>query len=121
MKSAIISASILLVIMILLAINSVILDKCTDSLLEMVQEMSDDPLKETEAASRLESKWENIEPYVSISVVHLETEAITSAVSLIRVYAETGNSSEFVAAKALFEHAVEHISFSGKLTFEAII
>ncbi|MBQ7822536.1 MAG: DUF4363 family protein [Clostridia bacterium] len=121
MKSAIISASILLTIIILLVINAVILDKCADSLLETVHLMSDDPLMEYDNASKLVEQWNKIEPFVSISVVHAETEAVTNAASLIRVYAKTNNASEFMAAKKIFEHAVMHISFSGKLSHETIL
>ncbi len=121
MKSAIISTTILLVIIVLLVINSIILDKCTDSLLSTVNSMSDDPVTEQRNAIDLVERWEKIEPYVSISVVHLETEAVTNAASLIRVYAETGNASEFIAAKKLFSLAVKHISFSGKLSLETIL
>lgn len=121
MKSAIISASILLVIIILLCINSIALQKCTSTLLDAVNKMSDNPLSEQKSAAELVERWEKLEPFVSISVVHLETEAVTNAVSLIQVYSQTNNQSEFIAAKRLFLLAVDHISFSGRLSLETIL
>ncbi|MBQ4137234.1 MAG: DUF4363 family protein [Clostridia bacterium] len=121
MKNMIISSAILLTIVILLCINSVVLDRCADSLLQKADAMSDDPLLEIENARSLEKEWEAIEPFVSITVVHLETEAVTNSVSLISVYASTNNQSEFIAAKNIFKHAVSHISFSGKLSHETIL
>ena len=121
MKNMIISSAILLTIIVLLIINSVILDRCADSLLQKVDAMSDDPLREIETAKSLEKEWEAIEPFVSITVVHAETEAVINSVSLISVYARTNNQSEFIAAKDIFRHAVSHISFSGKLSHETIL
>lgn len=120
MKSATVSASILLIIIILLCINSIALEKCTSMLLEAVNEMSDDPIYEQKNATELVERWEKLEPFVSISVVHLETEAVTNAASLIQIYSQTNNQSEFIAAKRLFSIAVDHISFSGRLSFETI-
>ena len=82
--------------------------------------MSDDPIAEQQNALKLTEKWEKLEPFVSISVVHLETEAVTTASSLIQVYSQTNDQSEFIAAKKMFLLAVEHISFSGRLSLETI-
>ncbi len=120
MKSTILSVSILLTIIILLCINSIALEKCTKSLLEALSEMSDDPILEQDNAKDLAERWEKLEPFVSISVVHLETEAVTNAASLIQVYSQTNNQSEFIAAKRMFLLAVDHISFSGRLSLKTI-
>lgn len=121
MKSAVISSIILITIIVLLVINAVILGKCTDSLLDIVNSMSDDPQSERESAAKLVEMWDKMESYVSISVVHAETEAVTNAAALIRVYAEANSADEFAAAKKTFEQAVMHISFSGKLSLETIL
>lgn len=121
MKNAVICLIILLIITALLVANAVILNKCSDKLLKSVEIMTDVPVENIRAAKSLLDYWQKIEPFVSISVVHSETEAVSRAAIQIYEYARVGNYSEFTAAKALFREAVEHIKFSGKLSLETIL
>lgn len=121
MKNAVISSAILLTIIISLIVNSIILNKCADSLLERVEKLSDIPAHEIENANEILEYWHSIEPFVSISVVHSETEAVSRAAIQICEYAKSGNISEFVCAKAVFKEAVEHIKFSGQFSLETVL
>lgn len=121
MKNAVICLIILLIITTLLVANAIILSKCSDKLLKSVEAMTDTPGENIRAAKSLLDYWQRLEPYVSISVVHSETESVSRAAIQIYEYARSGNHSEFVTAKSLFREAVEHIKFSGKLSLETIL
>ncbi len=112
MKNVIISALILTLIIILLTLNAFALSKASKQLTT---------LAENDDIDALSDYWERLEPYVSICVAHLETESVTKALSQMRSYAQSNNLTEYEAAKQIFKEAVEHIKFSGILSFETIL
>ena len=121
MKATVISFILLGVIIAFLIINGILLVNFAKSLVSLVDDMSDEPSEAINDVKVLCRRWEKWEPFVSVSVVHLESEAVTDAVTLMLEYAEAGDKTEFNAAKARFKNAVEHIRFSGAVSFETIL
>ncbi len=121
MRATIISFIILAVIIAFLIINGVLLVNFAKNLETLAYEMSNDPSEALDDARALNKLWETWEPFVSMSVVHLESEAVTDAVTLMLEYAEADDKTEFNAAKAKFINAVEHIRFSGAVSFDTIL
>ena len=121
MRATVISFIILAVIVAFLTVNGVLLVDFAEKLVESIDSMSDEPSEAVADATALCELWDKWEPFVSVSVVHLESEAVTDAVTAMLKYAEAGDRSEFNAAKAKFRNAVEHIRFSGAVSFETIL
>ena len=121
MKATIISFIILAMIIVFLAVNGILLVNFAKDLVGCIDKISDDPSEALADVKALCERWKKWEPFVSVSVVHLESEAVTDAVTLMLEYARAGDKTEFNAAKAKLKNAVEHIRFSGAVSLETIL
>ncbi len=121
MKTTVISFILLAVIVAFLTVNGVLLVNFAERLEASIDRMSDEPSEAVADARALCELWNKWEPFVSVSVVHLESEAVTEAVTAMLKYAEAGDKTEFNAAKAKFRNAVEHVRFSGAVSFKTIL
>lgn len=121
MKSTIISFILLGIIIAFLTVNGILLVNFAKSLEDFVEQMSDEPSEALNDAIALCDRWHKWEPFISISVVHLESEAVTDAVTLMLEYAKAGDKSEFNASKVKLKNAVRHILFSGIVSLETIL
>ena len=121
MKGTVISTIILSIIIVLLVINSIVLNGFSKHLLETVDKISDEPSEAIAETKKLYQHWEKWEPYISITVIHPEVETVRTAVTQMLKYAETDEKSEFILSKALFKNAITHIRFSGEVSLETIL
>ena len=120
MKDAVISLIILIIIISFLIVSSLMIDKYTSELMLFVSNMSDNASFETENADKLIELWNKSRPFISLSVTHSELENVTRCANQILSYCESNNQSEFIASKRALRQALEHISFSGSLSFDTI-
>ena len=121
MKATIISFILLAVIIVFLIINGILLVNFSKSLEEQISKLSDEPSEALEDVRVLYERWNKWEPFVSVSVVHLESETVTDAATLMLEYAEAGDKTEYNAAKAKFKNAIKHIGFSGTVSLKTIL
>ncbi len=121
MKATIISFILLAVIIVFLIINGILLVNFAESLETSIDGLSDEPSEAVADVEALYARWKKWEPFVSVSVVHLESEAVADAVTLMLKYAEAGDKTEYNAAKARFRNAVKHVRFSGAVSLETIL
>ena len=115
------SLIILIVIILFLIVNSILLNRASDMLLDKLDKLSDNPCEAAESAEKLEALWKKFEPFISICVTHTKVENVTDAVSKIKIYAEFGEIQDFLIAKEAFKNSVEHIRFSSELSLETIL
>ena len=86
-----------------------------------IDNLSDDPSEALPDVIDLCRLWEKWEPFISVSVVHLESEAVTDGVTILVAYAKANDKTEFNASKVKLKNAVRHIRFSGILSLETIL
>ena len=121
MRPTIISFILLGVIIVFLTVNGFLLVNFEKSMTSCIDKLSDEPSVALEDVMDLYRHWKRWEPFVSVSVVHLESEAVTDAATLMLEYAKAGNKTEFNASKAKLKNAVRHIRFSGIVSLQTIL
>ena len=121
MKATVISFILLTIIVAFLITNGILLVNFAKNLEKCIDKLSDEPSEAVDDVQILCEYWDKWEPFVSMFVVHLESEAVTDSVTLMLEYAKGGDKTEYNAAKEKLRNAIEHIRFSGAVSFETIL
>ena len=121
MKATVISFILLTVIVVFLIINGVLLVNFAKNLEEHIDKLSNEPADAINEVRILCDYWDKWEPFVSMSVIHLESEAVTDAMTLMLEYAKSGDKAEYNATKEKLKNAIKHIRFYGAVSLETIL
>ena len=110
MKAFICALSVFLLLSCAVTINAIYVQKETEQLADIVESLSEEI--EYGDITQIREKWEHLEPIISYSVSHKETDQIADALAALESYQSTGEEKEYHAARQQLLDLVRRLSQS---------
>lgn len=97
MKAFICALSVFVLLSCMVTINAIYVQKETGQLADIVESLPEEA--EDGNITQIREKWKHMEPIISYSVSHKETDQIADALAALESYQSTGEEKEYHAAR----------------------
>lgn len=118
MKAFLCAMSVLVFLSCAVTVNAIYVQTKTDALADAIQSLPTEAEKAN--LDDVRAKWDKLEPVISYSVSHKETDQIADALADLESHQKTGEAKEYHAAREQLLELVRRLSESEGVSIKSI-